>query len=275
MNWKKRIIQGFWILAAAGTVVLLAAAMQQKAFQSCEGVAVEISGASEQVFMDESDIMDMIRLRSDLRGTPVTRINLRDMEESLEKDPWIKNAELFFDNRYVLQVQITEREPVARIFTNSGYCFYVDSTGKQLPLSEKVSARVPVFTGFPTAKLRTGADSALLMDVIRMGTYIGADSFWNAQVGQVNITGDAFELVPVIGDHLVYLGEAEDMENKFRKLFGFYKNVSSKVGFNKYELINLAYDGQVVARKRSMVQNVSDTTTAPGDTGTGLKQANN
>jgi cell division protein FtsQ len=204
----------------------------------------------------------VLKGKGNFLGVAISKIDLRGIEEDLEKDPWIKNAELFFDNRQVLQVRISEREPVARVFTIMGNSFYLDSSGKVLPLSERQSARVPVFTGFPFGKKLSKPDSALLKDVIALSNYIVRDSFWNAQVGQVDIVANEFELVPVIGNHIVRFGSVSDMDKKFKKLFSFYKNVSANVGFDKYETINLAYDGQVVATRRGAVTPQADSTGA-------------
>jgi cell division protein FtsQ len=250
MMWKKRMIQAFWLLAGAGTLVLLGAARHKKSERFCADVQIEITGATEHVFVDENDIKTLLKGKGSFTGVSMTRVDLRSIEEELEKNPWIKNAELFFDNKQVLQVRITEREPVARIFTAMGNSFYLDSSGKVLPLSEKLSARVPVFTGFPYGKKLSVPDSALLKDVIRLSKYIYADTFWNAQIAQIDITGNEFDMVPVIGNHIIRFGDASEMEEKFSKLFSFYQNVSVKVGFDRYETINLMYNGQVVATKR-------------------------
>lgn len=256
--WKQRIIQAIWILAGAGTTVLLVAAMQKKSHKLCSDVQIEINGTTEHVFVDKEDIKQILKNKGSFTGVSMTRIDLRNIEEALEKDPWIKDAELFFDNKQVLQVSIVEREPVARIFTVMGNSFYLDSSGKILPLSEKLTARVPVFTGFPFGKKLSAPDSALMKDVIRLSNYIYADSFWNAQIAQVDIAGNEFEMVPVIGNHIIKFGNANDVEAKFKKLFSFYKNVSTKVGFDRYETINLMYEGQIVATKRGAVAPVAD-----------------
>ncbi len=83
----------------------------------------------------------------------------------LEHNTWINEAELYFDNKDVLHVTVTEKEPVARIFTATGNSFYIDSIGRKMPLSDKLSARVPVFTGFPEKKVLSAADSVLLNEV--------------------------------------------------------------------------------------------------------------
>ncbi len=260
--WKRRIIQALWILVATGTLVLLVAAIQKKSEKFCTDVQVEINGATEHVFVDEKDVKEILKRKGSFTGVSMTRVDLRNIEEALEKDPWIKNAELFFDNKQVLQVSITEREPVARIFTVMGNSFYLDSSGRVLPLSEKLTARVPVFTGFPFGKKLSSPDSMLLKDVISLSNYIYADTFWNAQIAQIDISGNEFEMIPVIGNHVIRFGDVSDMDKKFKKLFSFYKNVGTRVGFDKYETINLKYEGQILATKRGAVVPISDSTSA-------------
>ena len=95
---------------------------------------------------------------------------------------WIKDAELFFDNHQTLHVKIIEREPVARVFTVSGNSFYIDSTGLRLPVNENATARVIVFTSFPSDKKDLSKpDSLVLNDIKKSAQYISADSFLNEQ----------------------------------------------------------------------------------------------
>lgn len=260
--WKQRIIQAIWIAAGAGTLVLLVAAMQKKSGKVFSEIQVEITGATEHVFVDEKDVKELMQEKGTGPGKSLRQVKLRSIEEMLEKDPWIQNAELFFDNKQVLQVRITERQPVARVFTLMGNSFYLDSSGKALPLSDKLSARVPVFTGLPFSNKPGKTDSALLQDVLRLSRYIVADSFWNAQLAQIDVDDNRFEMVPVIGNHIIRFGAATDIDKKFKKLFSFYRNVSARVGFDVYETINLEYDGQIVATRRGAAKPLADSAAA-------------
>lgn len=255
-NWKKILLNGLWILAGIGTMVLLGAAMQQKNQKTCTNVTIEITGAEQHMFIDEKDVMEMLRTVGQVTGSRIGLLNLRQMESLVEKDPWVKNAEMFLDNNQVLQVKIEERQPVARVFTMGGNSFYLDSNALRLPLSEKLSARVPVFTGFPSDRsVLAKPDSVLLSDIVSIGKYILQDSFWMAQVAQVAITpGVGFELVPVLGDHTVTLGSAEDLDSKFRKLSTFYYKAWLQNGINTYEKLDIQYDNQVVAIRKGTSQ---------------------
>jgi len=264
MNWKKQAIQVLWIIAGIAVVVLLGAAMQQKSHKVCEDVKIEITGAEEHMFIDENDVMEILNSSTSVKGKDIASVNLRTMEEQLEKNAWVKNAELFFDNNRVLMVSIEERQPIARVFTVQGNSFYLDTAGIRLPLSDKLSARVPVFTNFPSDKhVMAQSDSFLLKDVVKLGTFIIADSFWMAQTAQLDITPQGnFEMVPVIGDHTVALGKADDLENKFNRLFTFYKQAWLQNGINKYEKLDVQYDNQIVAIKRGTTQAIIDSAKA-------------
>ena len=263
-NWKKILLNGLWILAGIGTMVLLGAAMQQKNQKTCTNITIEITGVERHMFIDEKDVMEMLHSVGQVAGSRIGSLNLRQMESLVEKDPWVKNAEMFIDNNQVLQVKIEERQPVARVFTLGGNSFYLDSNALRLPLSEKLSARVPVFTGFPSDKSSLAKpDSILLNDIVKVGKYILADSFWMAQVAQVDITpGAGFELVPVLGDHTVSLGGAEDLDRKFRKLGTFYHKAWLQNGINTYEKLDIQYDNQVVAIRKGSSQARIDSATA-------------
>jgi cell division protein FtsQ len=181
----------------------------------------------------------------------------------LKTDNWIADADLFFDNNEVLQAVVVEKDPVARIFTVDGGSFYIDSTCEHLPLSDKLSARVPMFTNFPTDRTRLSRpDSELMASVKELALFIQGDDFWKAQVSQIDITPDGFEVVPTIGNHIVLFGDGEDYKEKFDRLFSFYKQVSTQVGFDKYEKIDVRFKGQVIATKKGTSATAVDTSKA-------------
>lgn len=262
--WKKRMIQVLWITTGVALVVLLGAAMKQKNHKVCREVKIEISGAEEHMFMDEKDILHIVNASGNVVGKDVSTISLQQMETELEMNAWVKNAELFFNNQQVLTINIQERQPIARIFTVQGSSFYLDTAGVHLPLSEKLSARVPVITNFPSdKKVLAKGDSLVLQQVIQLSKYIVADSFWMAQIAQVDVTPSAnFELVPVIGNHIISIGDATALETKLNRLFTFYKEAWLQNGMSKYERLDVRYNNQIVATKRGMGGIKADTAKA-------------
>ncbi|WP_341834691.1 hypothetical protein WJU16_17200 [Chitinophaga pollutisoli] len=251
----KRIVTVLlWSGVLAGFAVLVAAAVNDKDSAKCKGIRVTLKGDDRNAFVDSKDVKALITADKTLNptGRPISEVNLAQLEKIVERDPWIRSAQLFIDNNDLLQVEVEQRDPLARVFTFSGNSFYLDGDGERIPVSDRYSARVPVFTNFPAdaQKLRK-EDSALYAQMRDMAAFIAADTFWNAQVEQVVITEDRkFEFIPKLGDHVVYFGDGTDVANKFDRLLVFYKDGLSKAGWNTYTRLNVAFKEQVIGTRR-------------------------
>ncbi|HLX91155.1 MAG TPA: hypothetical protein VKR32_05700 [Puia sp.] len=243
-----------WCVAGAGVVVLLIAAINKRNSKACKAFSISIIGAGSRPFVEVKTVEAIITLNHtrQLEGQPIAGIDLKKIEDSLKKNIWIRNAELFFDNNEVMQVYVWERQPVARVFSTQGTTFFLDSMGVQLPVLPGPPVKLPVITGYPHEKLQThGKDSVLLNGMRSIGAYILRDSFWMAQIDQVDINRNfEFELVPLIGNQIIEFGDGGDCLDKFGRLYLFYKDVLSKTGFNKYSRIKIQYRGQVIGTRR-------------------------
>ncbi len=261
-NIRKAVFVTLWCVIAAGMLVLLVAAIKKRNNKTCKGLRVEIQSPSQHYFIDRNDIVKMVSDSSTIKpeGRPISSFNLMTIKDRLKKNAWVKEAEVFFDNNDILRIDITEREPAARIFTVGGNSFYMDSGGVQLPLSNKVPMRLPVFTDFPAEKIKlSGADGLLVKQMKKIDHYILNDSFWSAQIDQIAITpAGKFELVPLVGNHIIEFGDGNNCEKKFHRLFIFYKEVLSKTGFDKYARVDVQYDGEVIGTKKGGLMKKSD-----------------
>lgn len=252
---RKTLFISFWCLAAAGILVLLIAAVQSRKQKNCAGFDIDIKGATDELFIDTKDIEDLLTNKGkfSIKGRELQQFDLRKMEANLKNNVWISEAELFFDNDQVLQIRVKERQPIARIFTVGGNSFYIDSAAIRLPLSDKLAARLPVFTGFPSEAVKlNSADSLLMRQISAMSGYILRDSFCMALIAQVDIreTRD-MEIIPTIGKQVIEWGDASDYEKKFRRLKLFYTKVLSQTGLDYYERVKVQYANQVVGVKHA------------------------
>ncbi|NOU38772.1 MAG: FtsQ-type POTRA domain-containing protein [Ferruginibacter sp.] len=261
-NTKKILLSIVWVLVGISSIVLLIAAIGNKNEKICRAVTINIAGVSSNFFIDKNDIYKIIKNNGGdtVLHSPISKINISLIEKKLEENIWIKNAELYFDNNNVLNVNIEEREPIARVFGNFDTSFYIDSSCKVLPLSNKFSARLPIFTGFNSnvENISTN-DSILLKSIKNIGTKIISDTFLMALIEQIDISANNnFEMIPKIGNQKIIFGDATDIDEKFDKLKKFYKNIIVHSGWNKYNKINLQYKNQIVASVRGKEDVVAD-----------------
>jgi len=246
----------------SATLVLLIAAIRSRSDKTCRGIEIEVNGMRKgKWLLDRNDIINQLTSNGTekIKGRVLQTFDLRRLEEKLEKHIWIKDAELFFDNNETLQVRLIERTPMARIFTTSGNSFYMDDEAKRLPLSDRLTLKLPVFTGYPYEKNSRIVDTTLVPGIINMSRFINADSFWTAQIAQIDITpAHNFELVPTVGNHIIEFGDGNKAAIKFNKLMTFYRQVISKAGINKYARINVQYDQQVIGIKKAITISKAD-----------------
>lgn len=247
-NIKKILATITWFIVGGIVVFGLVAAMQRNKNTICIAVKVNILSNQEQLFLTEKNIETILNTKEIVNIKKVAEIDIKSLENQLEKNIWIENVELFFDKENVLHVEVVERVPFFRIFRQNGNSFYMDSHLFTLPLSNAYSAKVPFFTGFGNNTIFNKGDSTTLECVAAMANFINNNAFWMAQIQQINILqNDEFEITPTIGNHNILFGDTTDMQNKFQKLFQFYKAVSTKVGFDKYAILNVKFKNQIVA----------------------------
>ena len=242
-----------WCAIGGAGLALLVAAINKKSSSLCKGLEVQINTDGKGSFLNKKDVIRLLEREGlkDLTDKKVQSLNLHKFEEALGKQPWIKDVQLYFDNNQVLKVKITERVPVARIFMISGSSYYMDSSGKQLPLTNPVPLKLPVFTGYPADKMGLRADSILDHQIKEISTFLNRDPFWSNAIEQVNITASkTFEMIPLIGNQVIEFGDGNQYEDKFRRLLIFYKRVMTKTGFEKYASVNVEYAGQVIGTRR-------------------------
>jgi cell division protein FtsQ len=245
------ILQAVWLLLCAGVAVLLISAGKTRDSKHCTALNIRVENGDDKVFVDEREIRQIVQeqVHANAVGYPVSGFNLYKIEKALKEMPWISRAELYFDNRQVLHIRVTERIPVARVMDASAHWFYIDSACYPLPLSKSDRADVPVFTGLPVRTKSNGAlYDSLMKQVVDISNHILPDAFWLAQAAQINMYRPGYyEIIPVIGNHIIDLGTAGHVGEKLRNIKLFYKQVLVRKGFDSYKAINASYAGQIVA----------------------------
>ncbi len=261
---KKVVSNITWSLLAVATITLLVAAMYTKDNQLTANVTIQVAPATNGDFVQQREVQEVLGRNGARKGAPLNTVNLNNIELQLEKNPWIQQAEAYYDNRRNLHVLITTRVPIARVFTVSGNSFYIDSACIKMPLVDIHPERMLLFTSFPSDNKKLSVpDSLLMQDIKHIATFIEQDSFWMAQTAQIDITPEGkFVLIPVMGNQQIILGDAGNLPQKFQALKAFYMQAWKTLGLEKYAVLNLEYAGQLVATRRGAYNPHADTSKA-------------
>ena len=144
-----------------------------------------------------------------------------------------------------------------RVFTSANKSYYFDQNGDVIPVSTNYPSRVLIASGnihinySDTLNVLELKEKTLLNDLFKLSEFIYNDKFLKAQIDQIYVNRfKEFELVPKVGKHLIVFGKVENIEEKFERLMKFYEEGLNKTGWNKYSIVNLKFDNQVVCTKR-------------------------
>jgi cell division protein FtsQ len=247
----RKILQVFTtVVVSVGCIVAMVSASRVEDTYKLTGVAVHIKNAKKYHFIEQKEIMDLAiyNRHVDIANTPSSRIDINSMEQVIKADPWVEDAQVYIDNERLMHMYVTQRVPVARLFLQDGTSCYIDSSLSIMPLSASYTYYTIVVTNVPPLK-KDSTSMALRKEIVTLARAVYADTFWNAQVSEIAIdsTGSSFEIMPVMGDHKIVFGNTDRMGEKFGNLFTFYKNVLNRIGWDKYDVLDVRYRGQVIA----------------------------
>lgn len=240
MIWLRYILN---LLAIISLIVLLSFTQRKQEVLPCKEVKISIIDEASS-FITKVEILQIINSIVDsIEGLPIHEISLYEIEQTICNHSHIQSADVFLLPNAELQVHVSQKKPIVRVFNLSGESFYIDASGNTFPLSKNFTERVLIANG-------NIVDSSEFSVISKVANYINDDEFLKAQIIQLHMNEDKeIELVPRVGNHIILLGEISEMEDKFNKLKLFYAKGVQQTGWNQYRLINLKYKNQLVCVK--------------------------
>lgn len=247
----------FWV--GLGLLVILAmVAFAEKTHQDAKvrNVEVDFKGSYDHEFVKRSDIMYLVRehAQAPIDGQNLKTIQLDSLENGLQNNPYIKEAEVFSGLNGTFHLQIIQRNPLFRVINQKGQSFYIDEAGRKMPVSKQYTARVITAKG-QIKEAPTPVDSfpgETVNRLYKVCHFINKHEFLTSLTGNILVNEHKeFTIIPRMGDNTIHLGKATQLDEKFRKLRVFYERVFPREGWYKYKSINLKFDQQIIAKKAS------------------------
>ena len=249
-----------WVSLIFLLVITLGFVEQRKSTSMCAGLKIDIDRSDGNYFVLEEDIQNLITNKGyDLDSMNLNSFDVHHVEWLLNNNPSIKNAQVYATIDGYIRIDIEQRKPILRVLTKSNDSYYLDREGSIMPLSNKYTANVIVANGaifsqdsiIYQANVNAFEKDHILSQLYDIAAFVSVDDFWKSQIVQIYVDeNNNVELIPRVGNHNIILGDARNLEEKFKKLMLFYKKGLSKTGWNEYRTINLKYNNQVVCTKR-------------------------
>lgn len=244
INWDKTAV----VLIDIALVVYLVLSITvlnhpDEQYSVCNEVKIDIKEGEVQGFLNPDEIKAQLQhAKLYPLGDPMDQINSRLIEEALLQNPFVEKAQCYKTQSGSIHITLTQRLPVIHVKADNGDDYYVDTHGNVMP-NTLLASNLVVVTGQVT---KPYAKKVLK----KVGNFLIRNKLWFHQVEQLNVLSDgSVEMVPRVGNHVIYLGKPVNLSQKLDRLEKFYRYGLSKAGWNKYSYINLEFDNQIICKK--------------------------
>lgn len=255
MNTKKRHIDYRKVVSVVAFILLIFLSVKTCSFKksrTLQQVFVTIDKQSTNRYLITKK--DVIRTLQEVIGVDpavasIEQMDLLLMEATLNKNPFIQQAELYVDARLNLHIHVVQRVPLARV-KEQDTDYYISSDGVKVPPSMHATVRVPVVTGKVDALNPKNERDVFYYKMTDFLTLINDDVFLKALIGQIHIEHEErIVCIPMIAQERIIIGDLENMEAKLQKLKDFYKYGTDEKGWDNFAYLDLSFKGQIVGGK--------------------------
>ncbi len=184
----------------------------------------------------------LIQNYGSVTGIEKVKLDLGNVEKRLDADPMIQKSEVYTTVDGKLKAKITQRRPIARVYEGSR-SYYLDNEGKEMPLSDNYTARVPLVSG----ELHL-ADKARIYRLLK---HINDDDFLKKNIIGVHVNETGGVVMQNRNyDYEIFLGAPVNIERKFSNYKAFLQDAVKDTLVGQYKTINLKFTQQVVCTKK-------------------------
>jgi len=208
----------------------------------------------------ESSLLDSVDLQYPLaelypggiREIAIDSISLQAIEAQYMANPFVRKCRTYIDKHHRLQIELSERIPLLRIYSLNGGDYYIDRSGVSMPVSDHFTPRTILATGhIPILPLDDSVDSSQVhQNLFYLAEAIEADSFMTGFISEIHVSKEGeFLLYPIVGDFKIRIIKAKDIEKKFENLKIFLREGLSRLGWDTYSELVIDYGNQIIGKK--------------------------
>lgn len=208
-----------------------------------EGDKVAVDDPRRSGFVTSEELTAEVLPRlGDMSSLRFADIDLDSLQRYLTGLDKIESARVMRLTDGRLRISVVPLVPVARVWQSNGASYYVNRDGKKILASSRYRLDVPQMTA--------GADFTPSA-VMPLLDYLKKDADADKLVTMIAAADTAnIILVPAIRGHVINLGDARNIPDKFKRLRRFYSEVMPVKGWHYYDTLSLKWDKQIVATRR-------------------------
>jgi cell division protein FtsQ len=260
MGVKRKRLIGILVVSGLLLCCLIASLLISRG-KVYHGVRVRLLYHSDTLVTSE-DLKSYIRAHCpSVDGRVKQSVSLSQIGSCIRRWPYADTVRVTADMKGCIHVEVVQAKVLLHVINSKGASFYlskVGHTGRMLPYLPGHPVHVAVASGAIPDTCRPNQvlewqDSSVCHDLMGIASFIDRNPFWKAQISQIYVRkkGD-YCLVPTVGNHLVELGGADGLQQKFDNLWNIYSQGFNVAGWQRYDKVSLQFGDRVPCEKRTI-----------------------
>ena len=115
MKFKKYIPYVLWSLLGCAVLISVAFVSTKQSGVRCTSIKISIDGDDGNYFIENKDVLELLNTKDKQPvGKPLNEINTALLENIINSNPYVANAEVFSTLDGLLHINIKQRNPIAK-----------------------------------------------------------------------------------------------------------------------------------------------------------------
>jgi cell division protein FtsQ len=218
------------------------------------GIEMTVTYPNTDTIINKNEMMSLLTKKYGNLSQKIRKdIDTKTIKEDLEDNDFVEKAKVGITLTGKLKIEVIQREPIVRVYTNTGRQYYIDKDMNIISTAQEKSANVIIASGsikdVPITKIDTIKNKEAYQ-IWTLATMIEQDSLLTYQIDEIYKNQNNYILIPKVGDYEIELGEIKDWGKELNKLHYLYRSAFVKYGWDNYIKINLKYNNQVVCTRK-------------------------
>ena len=220
-------------------------------------VNLNIIRNDEKGFVDyDKTYKTILEICDTANNNQIRMINVDSVIDALMTNPWIIDAEASIDLNTYLNVEITECDPIVRVYNKKGKSVYIDKNGNIFPTENQHVPHLLVVSGidFTTDKLGNVYDddyvNTNLPQTFNLIKEVLDNNYAKSYIRQIHYDKKKNYIFSVNNTNIIVIfGDVNNFKEKLLKMKHFFDTMQGNPELDNYKEINLNYKNQVVCTK--------------------------
>jgi len=189
---------------------------------------------ADKTFIMRNEIAKLIPVKNKKRQ----EINIIELEQKLEQNAYIDNAEVYQDLNGTLTAQIEQYHPIARVLGEKSY--YIDANGNSKPLSKHYTENTVLIYGKITPKNKK--------NILKLVKALHDDQIVKNMISEIHLSTNYVYLITDRLKPKIIIDIQDKTPEQLTKLKAIYAYLVKQKMEDKYTQIDLRYKKQAICK---------------------------